>query len=221
MSKLETNTVDSISGTSTLTLGGSNASIVSAGTEVRSNKLSPASGTALQIGDSGDTITIPSGATIVNSGTQTGFGGTNTPNFRAYNNASFSFSSGTTTKMRFNAEAFDTASAFDTSDYDFTVPSGQGGKYFFNASLRIGAGTNCYAAGYFFVNGGEYMLLDNVVRDDYSGELIVNVTATANLSAGDIIDVRCNSNIGSPTLDGSSSYSHGRYSFFEGFKLIE
>jgi len=75
MSKLETNTVDSISGTSTLTLGGSNASVVSAGTEVRSNKLSPASGTALQIGDSGDTITIPSGATIVNSGTQTGFGG--------------------------------------------------------------------------------------------------------------------------------------------------
>ena len=35
MSKLETNTVDSISGTSTLTLGGSNASVVSAGTEVR------------------------------------------------------------------------------------------------------------------------------------------------------------------------------------------
>ena len=35
MSKLETNTVDSISGTSTLTLGGSNASTISALTEVR------------------------------------------------------------------------------------------------------------------------------------------------------------------------------------------
>ena len=67
MSKLETNTIDTVSGTSTLTLGGSNATIVSAGTEVRSNKLSPALGTALQVGD---TITIPSGATIVNSGTQ-------------------------------------------------------------------------------------------------------------------------------------------------------
>ena len=73
-------------------------------------------------------------------------GETNTPSFRAYNNGSFSFSSSTTTKMRFNAEAFDTASAFDTSDYDFTVPSGEGGKYFLNASLRITAGTNCYAA---------------------------------------------------------------------------
>tara|TARA_R100000742_G_C4180058_1_gene15488 strand:+ start:131 stop:499 length:369 start_codon:yes stop_codon:yes gene_type:complete len=116
--------------------------------------------------------------------------------------------------------AFDTdGSAFDTSDYDFTVPSGQGGKYFFNASLRIAAGTNCYAAGYFFVNGGEYMLVANEVRDDYSGELIVNVTGTANLSAGDIVDVRCNSNIGSPSMDGSTSYSQGRYSFFEGFKI--
>ena len=49
--------------------------------EVKSNKLSPATGTALQIGDSGDTITIPSGATITNNGTQTGFGGANTPFF--------------------------------------------------------------------------------------------------------------------------------------------
>jgi len=37
------------------------------------DKLDPQSGTALEIGTSGDTITIPSGATIVNSGTATGF----------------------------------------------------------------------------------------------------------------------------------------------------
>jgi hypothetical protein len=50
--------------------------------EVKANKISPATGTALQISDSGDTTTIPSGATlaiasgatIANSGTQTGFG---------------------------------------------------------------------------------------------------------------------------------------------------
>jgi len=40
------------------------------------DKLDPQSGTDLEIGTSGDTITIPSGATIVNSGTATGFGGT-------------------------------------------------------------------------------------------------------------------------------------------------
>ena len=40
--------------------------------EVKVNKVSPRSGTGLQLGDSGDTITIPSGATLANSGTMTG-----------------------------------------------------------------------------------------------------------------------------------------------------
>tara|TARA_R110002020_G_scaffold157449_2_gene340245 strand:- start:551 stop:1300 length:750 start_codon:yes stop_codon:yes gene_type:complete len=38
------------------------------------DKLDPQSGTDLEIGSSGDTITVPSGATITNSGTATGFG---------------------------------------------------------------------------------------------------------------------------------------------------
>ena len=42
--------------------------------EVKTDKVSPASDVALTLGDSGDTITIPSGATITNSGTATGFG---------------------------------------------------------------------------------------------------------------------------------------------------
>ena len=42
--------------------------------ELRVDKLTPQSGTALQIGDSSDVITIPSGATITNSGTANGFG---------------------------------------------------------------------------------------------------------------------------------------------------
>jgi hypothetical protein len=50
------------------------------------DKLDPQSGTSLEIGSSGDTITIPAGATITNNGTQTGFGGTNTPAFEAYLN---------------------------------------------------------------------------------------------------------------------------------------
>jgi len=41
--------------------------------EVKANKLSPATGTDVVLGDSGDTFTIPSGATITNSGTATGF----------------------------------------------------------------------------------------------------------------------------------------------------
>ena len=56
MSKLETNTIDTVSGTSTLQVGSTNT-------------------TTITLGASGDTINIPSGATIANSGTATGFGG--------------------------------------------------------------------------------------------------------------------------------------------------
>ena len=49
--------------------------------EIKADKWSPATGTSATLGDSGDTFTIPSGATLTNSGTATGFGITEA-NFR-------------------------------------------------------------------------------------------------------------------------------------------
>ena len=99
--------------------------------EVKTNKISPATGTALQIGDSGDTITIPSGATLTNSGTATGFGGDNTPAFQAYLSSNQTLPDNSWTKITLDTEDFDTDSAYDNStNYRFTVPSGEGGKYF-------------------------------------------------------------------------------------------
>jgi hypothetical protein len=43
--------------------------------ELKVDKISPNSGTAFTFGDSGDNFSIPSGCTITNSGTATGFGG--------------------------------------------------------------------------------------------------------------------------------------------------
>jgi len=55
---------------------------------------------------------------------------TNTPSFVAYRSpSSQSIPSGTNTKAIFDAELFDTDSAYDTSTGAFTVPSGKGGKY--------------------------------------------------------------------------------------------
>jgi len=216
MSKLETNTVDSISGTSTLTLGGSNASVVSAGTEVRSNKLSPASGTALQIGDSGDTITIPSGATIVNSGTQTGFGSTNTPNFRAYRSSAQSFSASTNTTVVFNGTSFDSASGFNTSTGKFTVPSGQGGKYCLTTSLRLNnSSVNNEVAIYFIVGSTSKSFSNKTVGGNYPTAIHSDILS---LSAGDEVSVRIYTNVSSPIADGSGSAT---YTTFEGFKLAE
>ena len=47
--------------------------------EIKVNKISPKQTcTQLTLGDSGDTIIIPAGATITNNGTATGFGRTGT-----------------------------------------------------------------------------------------------------------------------------------------------
>ena len=51
--------------------------------EIKVNKISPRTNCGtVQLGDSGDTITIPAGATITNNGTQTGFGRTGTVNWQ-------------------------------------------------------------------------------------------------------------------------------------------
>ena len=51
--------------------------------EIKVNKISPrANCGTVQLGDSGDTITIPSGATITNSGTANGFGATGAVNWQ-------------------------------------------------------------------------------------------------------------------------------------------
>jgi hypothetical protein len=42
--------------------------------KIEVDAIEPQSGTTLTLGASGDTITIPSGATLTNSGTATGFG---------------------------------------------------------------------------------------------------------------------------------------------------
>ena len=88
MSTLKVDTILKRTGTGTITLGQSGDTIdiptgagLTVTDEVKTNKISPGSGTAFTFGDSGDTFTIPSGATIANSGTATGFGGIENASF--------------------------------------------------------------------------------------------------------------------------------------------
>ncbi len=117
MSKLETNTIDTVSGTSTLQVGSTNTSTIT-------------------LGVSGDTVNVPSGVTIANSGTATGFGGVNTPAFFAYleDGTQSGIASTTFTKIEFNAELFDIGSGFNTSTNTYTIP--EAGKYLFYFQVR-------------------------------------------------------------------------------------
>ena len=131
MGTLFVDKLDPQSGTS-LEIGSSGDTVsVPSGAELKSNKISPASGTSFTMGDSGDTFTMPAGVTFANSGTATGFGDSN-PAFRVYNGGQSISNGGTQTKIQFtDTDGFDTANQFDNSNYRYTISSGNQGKYFF------------------------------------------------------------------------------------------
>ena len=129
------------------------------------DKLDPQSGTALEIGTSGDTITVPSGATlnvagtITNSGTATGFGGTNTPAFEAYLGSNTGFlTNNSYVKVQCNTEVYDTDSAYDNStNYRFTPQTA--GKYYVYGAVGTNSNgddrlRNSYAT--IYKNGSQY-----------------------------------------------------------------
>ena len=97
---------------------------------------SSGSGT-ITLGQSGETITIPSGCTITNSGTATNFGGTTAPYVAVYRSSDQTISDATYTKIQFNAEFVDSANAFDsTTNYRFTPQTS--GYYYVQLNLVIG-----------------------------------------------------------------------------------
>ena len=101
------------------------------------DQVDPKTATTLTLGTSGDTISIPSGVTIANAGTATGFGESNTPYFKAYTSGSTQQASSSSylDPVAFASEEFDSDSAFASNI--FTVPSGKGGKYFFHTQIEF------------------------------------------------------------------------------------
>ena len=189
--------------------------------EVQTNKISPATGTGLTLGDSGDTITIPSGATITNSGTATGFGGDNTPSFYASLTTNVTISDNTITKIPFATEVWDTDNAYDnSSNYRFTVPSGEAGKYYFTFQGSMGIKKHYHIVVYLKKNGS-FIGGEQIFTNGYEQSADNNIGAIYNqvldLAVSDYVEmfVKINNN------GTSSAFLHGDnfVTFFTGFKL--
>jgi len=183
------------------------------------DKLDPQSGTALQIGSSGDTITIPSGVTITNSGTANNFGATNEGAFHAYlSTAVVNFSASTNTTVPFNAEKFDNGSNFNVSNYTYTAPSA--GKYFFVTSFRTNnASLSNSGNGTVFnleIMSGTTIVAANYTRlfGDYT---MANVSCVIDLAAGAALTARVY--LASSTQATMNGGSTGSQVYFSGFKL--
>jgi hypothetical protein len=148
--------------------------------KLETNQVDPSTGTTLTLGTSGDTIAIPSGVTIANSGTDTGFGGANTPAFEAYLGGSGgqAISDNTVTLVTIDTEFYDTDSAFNTSNYRFTPQVA--GKYMVYGSTQneSGSGSNLNASYLYLKKNGTSVT--EYTRDFYNNQVrsdIIQVSA--------------------------------------------
>ena len=122
-------------------------------------------------------------------------GGDNTPAFQAYLSASQTISNDTMTKLECNTEDFDTASAYDNStNYNFTVPVGEGGVYWLYMHYDYAAGGNSnaeYGAAYIAVNAetnsnASFMNWWNL-RSNPGRQMNLWVAGMRTLAAGDTV----------------------------------
>ena len=152
-----------------------------------------------------------------------GVGETNTPNFYAYGASSQTVSDATETTIQFSNEVVDSDSAYDTTNYRFTVPSGKGGLYLLNTTFRFVGGGVSEVNLKFRKNGSQisafYTYSGAVGTNIYNGinYLSRNLTLFENLSAGDYIDVAVYFNLtggGTCTLNNNKDVSE-----FSGFRI--
>ena len=143
-----------------------------------------------------------------------GVGGNNTPAFLATSTSNQAISSGATTQITFNNEVFDTDNAFASNQ--FTVPTGEDGKYFFHFQLPY---INPNETGYrvlYLVKGTA-----NMIEVQFNGVDIDRQTISGSgildLSGGDVISVdfyqSSGSSINTMAISGDGVQ-------FGGFKLI-
>ena len=189
--------------------------------KIETNQVDPATGTTLTLGTSGDTISIPSGVTIANSGTATGFGGTNTPAFEAYRSDNQGISDGVWTKVQFDVEEFDTNNMYDnSSNYRFTpTTSGKYLCYYVVRGGNDGGSTLNNVSVKFYKNGSNYQTSTSTTTNFYN-----NPGANATLASTQIVN-----------FNGSSDYLEvfcyidttanspdvGQNSIFGAMKIIE
>jgi hypothetical protein len=186
------------------------------------NNIINESGNTITIGASGDTTNIV--GTLQNNGAAVG--GDNTPMVSAYMSASQTPSNNTHTKIQYNTEVYDTDSAYDhSSNYRFTVPSGEAGKYLINATCYMFGNNNDEK----FLEVSIYKNGSQVQRDERHGNYstgqnsggVQSITRIMDLSASDYIEIygRINVNSGTPSFYGASAADQ-RYSVLNIAKMI-
>jgi|TARA_Y100000015_G_C2369432_1_gene79221 hypothetical protein len=204
MSKLETITIDTPSGSSALQIGDGNTATIG-------------------LGKSGDTLTVPSGATLsiagtinASSGTATGFGETNEPYFLATGNGTQSLTEDLNTVIQYNVlrDSLDSASGYNTSTYTYTVQSGGAGFWYIAAGNYLQSLSQDKQADIqIHVSGQEYFV--NRYRPGAQVNQFMQVHGIHKLTVGTTLLVKIFHNDNSAR----NAVNTERGSFFGGFRI--
>ena len=155
-------------------------------------------------------------------------GGVNTPYFYALmststGNPQSGVTKNVSTKMKFDDEIFDTASAYSTTDYRFTVPSGEAGKYFLFARGYSSRSNSVYNGSISIkLNGGSRVNQIGNQIDFYGGAQAgstntCHCAGLVNLSVGDYVEAFWYGSHGT----GNNVDIYYYNACFGGYKIIE
>ena len=181
--------------------------------QLKVNEIIKQSGSSISIGESGTTVSIPSGATFNVAGSSV-TAVDNTPYFIAGKGGSqTSVSDNAYTQVTYVTEVADSGDNYASST--FTAPSA--GKYFFSANVTISpnSGNAIQTVLQFYKNGSGL--------DDYRATLITEgmeiaqqqlvISGLISLAASDTVKVYAKMN----TDSGNATFADGQFS---GFKII-
>ena len=163
------------------------------------DKIDPQSGTSLEIGSSGDTITTATGA-------KPSF---LYPAFEVWLSANQDISDNTATKVQFNEEAFDTDNCYDnSSNYRFTPTVA--GKYHVYSRVQMdsNAGSN-FQQGFLkiYKNGSAYSSVQMNMNANQPENIMLNTFSTIDMNgSSDYLEVfgTIDDTSGTPKFRGTS-----------------
>ena len=155
-------------------------------------------------------------------GTWASAGGNNTPYFLAERTSpEQQISDNTVTKIEFQTEILDSGTVYDPStNYRFTVPSGEAGRYYIFAGAGLSGDANSeFLDGslYIYKNGSEDVSAHVNMATNYPRTLNFQIAHIFNLSESDYIEIYGYVNRNSA---GNARVQHSNNTYFGGFKLI-
>ena len=156
-------------------------------------------------------------------------GGANTPAFQASLTNSLTISDDTNVDVVFNNELYDVGSCYNTSNGQFTVPSGEAGKYVFGTNIWFVDANGNVSDMLVYVHTTisstatqtQFARAESTSNGNLHTQLNLGGTFTLNLGVGDIVKIQAYADTNNGSGVGVGTGGIPGKTIFWGYKIIE